>query len=814
MPAAASSSKTPETPPPRASVAERIAALRDWAGASRMRAGMVGGGLLLLVVATVGSWLFLAQLTVARHVPTLDDVLQAYDREDYEGARVMVVQMIEQGDLPTEELGGPLFALGAIKVAEAESQWSLQHQRSGYILASKYLLEARTIGFPPGRELEGMRLLGRSLIESGDIEKGTQVLEESLFQNPPDATQRHLTIANAYLLSSEPQLLKALEHIDNALADETLVGTERSEALLNRIDMLTGLQRFEEARETLSQILQTDKNRGQVLLTAARLDLAEARRSIDLNYASRDLPADLRNHILGIAQQLVKLPADSDTTEQALYLAGLAHVLAGDSLRAHEQFEQIRKRFSGSPVGIAASIAEGDLLRSQRNFEAAFTAYRRSLDALEDTRGYQNRLLPLGEVRQRMLAAHADFLAQHQFELARKILEQFHPLISRNRQLELQATTLSEWGNYLIANRSALDYQSAASQGRHHLREAGMVFEELARRRFATSRYPDEIWQSAESYFWGQSYTEAIRMFDEYLRNEPIKRNAQALLRLGQARLAQRDLRKGLEALEECIELHPNDASVFRARLDAAKAYRDLEDSRRAEQLLLSNLNDAGQSPASSEWRDSLFELGHLLYDEGRHAEAIERLQEAVERYPSAEQSRLATYLMGTSYHLVAEIPMKELDAAQTINEREKAAASAREHLLKSYEYLETVRKQISASGDPNSHDLSMLRNCYMFEGDVLFNLGRVENSPQRYSDAMSAYSNVSTLYHDHPFVLEPLVQIAACQRRLDQKVEARLRVKNALEFLERMPSDVDFRETTNLTRNEWELLLKEMLTW
>lgn len=341
-----------------------------------------------------------------------------------------------------------------------------------------------------------------------------------------------------------------------------------------------------------------------------------------------------------------------------------------------------------------------------------------------------------------------------------------------------------------------------------------MAFEELARRRFATSRYPDEVWQSAEAYFRGQSYTQAIRMFNEYLRNEPVRRNAQALLRLGQARLALRDLEGGMAALEECIELHPEDATVYRARLDAAKAYRDVDDPRRAELMLLANLDDPGQSPASNEWRDSLFELGHLLYDEGRYPEAIERLQEGVERYPEAAQARLATYLMGNCYRMVAEKPLEDLDTAQTINEREKAAAMAQEYLLKAYEYLEAVRKQLSSAGETNTLELAMLRNCYMFEGDVLFDLGRVENSPQRFSDAMAAYSNVSTLYHDHPFVLEPLVQIAACQRRLNQKVEARLRVKNAIEFLERMPPGIDFRETTNLTRNEWELLLKEMLKW
>src|SRR5690606_24323645 len=113
----------PKAPPTqdaasRPSLAERLTALRDWAGASRWRAAAVGGVLLVLVASTVGSWLFIAQMTVARHVPTLEEILEAYDREDHEEARMLVVQMVEQGDARAEHLAGPLFVLGAIKAAE------------------------------------------------------------------------------------------------------------------------------------------------------------------------------------------------------------------------------------------------------------------------------------------------------------------------------------------------------------------------------------------------------------------------------------------------------------------------------------------------------------------------------------------------------------------------------------------------------------------------------------------------------------------------------------------------------------------------
>src|SRR5690606_37534215 len=67
----------------------------------------------------------------------------------------------------------------------------------------------------------------------------------------------------------------------------------------------------------------------------------------------------------------------------------------------------------------------------------------------------------------------------------------------------------------------------------------------------------------------------------------------------------------------------------------------------------------------------------------------------------------------------------------------------------------------------------AMLRNCYMFEATVLFDLNR-------YEDAIKAYSNVSALYPNEPFVLETFVQIANCWRRLTRDDKARGAIEQA----------------------------------
>jgi hypothetical protein len=94
-----------------------------------------------------------------------------------------------------------------------------------------------------------------------------------------------------------------------------------------------------------------------------------------------------------------------------------------------------------------------------------------------------------------------------------------------------------------------------------------------------------------------------------------------------------------------------------------------------------------------------------------------------------------------------------------------------------------------------------------MLEGTVLFDLGL-------YKEAIEAFSNVSSLYSDEPFVLETFVQIANCWRRLGRDDTARLTVKQAQIALDRLPADADFTTATSFNRDEWRMLLADMSQW
>lgn len=804
--------------------------LRAWTATSRLRGALVGGGLVLLVVATVGTWLYLASLTVAEPPPTLEQALALYDEGDHEEARLLVIRMTEGTTQLEHTLAGPLFVLGAIKAKEAESQWSAALRQTNYQIAAKYLQEAKAFGFPPGREEEGGYLLGRSMIESGDNAGGLDVLEE-VAQEYPDASENvHLALATAYMQANPPQNQAAMKHVDFVLEDPAASDEARRASLINQVLLLAKLGQFEQAREAVKKIPASEADPSKIALASGYLNIAQLRDQVIRSASRKDIPSELADAVGLSIQQLRDFPAANDLAPEAMLLVGEAQALLGNTDAALDELERIRKLYSAAPAGIAASIAEGDLYREQKgDYAQALTSYRRGLSALESPNAYRSQVLPLSELKQRLLQAHADFIASEQHQAAATLVEQLGELFGRTKQLELRAATYTDWGEHLLEEARlpnglpGINFLTLNREGRQHFREAGVDYEELAKRQFATQAYPDHIWQSAESYLKGQSYSSAIRMLNEFLRNEPVLRNAQALLRLGQANLAAGNLTEGILALEECIELHPQDAAVFRARLDCAVAFLDQNRTHEAEELLLANLNGSGLLPESPEWRDSLFGLGHLLYDAGRYEEAIDRLDESVNRHlnddPStraqrAEQARLAMYLIAESHRHAAEAPMADLEQAKTLNDREASTRTVQDHLNEALLFYEKVRVDITASENANDLDRAMLRNCYMFKGACLFNLGIIEKSPQRFKDAIDEYSNVSTLYQNEPFVLETFVQIANCQRRLQQPEKAKLNIDQALQLLAQLPPEADFLAATNFNRSEWKLMLTEMREW
>jgi tetratricopeptide (TPR) repeat protein len=169
----------------------------------------------------------------------------------------------------------------------------------------------------------------------------------------------------------------------------------------------------------------------------------------------------------------------------------------------------------------------------------------------------------------------------------------------------------------------------------------------------------------------------------------------------------------------------------------------------------------------------------------------------------------LARYLIARAFHSASMIPKKNMESANTDSDRQKNRQLYMDYLAQALDNYLSVKRSITLGDHKNNDPLNrnLLRNCYMMQGSVLFQL-------RRYEEARKTYANVTTLYQQEAFVLESFVQIANCWQRLNEPVKARGTIEQAKLVLERLPADTDFKLATNLNRQGWELLLEQLGKW
>ena len=169
----------------------------------------------------------------------------------------------------------------------------------------------------------------------------------------------------------------------------------------------------------------------------------------------------------------------------------------------------------------------------------------------------------------------------------------------------------------------------------------------------------------------------------------------------------------------------------------------------------------------------------------------------------------LARYTIARSYHDAAEKPATLARDAKTESERQKNRKLRDDHLIEALKNYEHVQNLLTLQGEIDSNDVdqALIRNCYMMQGSVLYQL-------KRYEEARKAYGNISTRYQNEPFVLECFVHIANCYRNLNKPVKAKGTIEQAKLVLNRLPPNTDFKLSTNFSKQSWELLLNEMSGW
>jgi len=810
-------------------LSDRVERIFHWAASSKLRMMLAGTLFLAFFGGVFTTWSYLAHLAIdEKDQNTLARALAALDVNDFEKAKNIVGEMQRQGT-DAEDFGGALYVLGVVKSAQADLEWSKDRQQAMHLIAARYLQKARELGVPARLEDLALFQVGQSLILGNQPQAGIQVLQAALDVKSLPTTKIHALLAAAYQSIPVPNLSAALQHNRAELKDPTLDPRRRGVASITQADILGQLGQLEEAQEILRTSSKTrmevsggsessnnppvlggnEAQQARILSISGRLAILQAeplpQGSAQRKTLATQARADLR--------EALRLDMrSSDLTRQAMYWIGKSYELLGDHAAAIQEYDTLSKSFGDTAECIAAMLAKADLAHAAGDDQVALASYRALLSTVGDPVTYRNHLLPLPDLQKRMLIAHNDFIEKEQFSEAMALVDALQPVFSLMEATELRATTHGKWAVANLTEAAQVPFREAEkifAKGRYHHRAAGAAYELLSELRIASRRFTEDLWQAAENYFLGQSYSHAERMLTAYLYHEARDKQASALLRLGQAQLALGKNDAAIDTLSECIEMHPGDAVIYQTRLECANAHLQLGQGKRAQKLLLSNLVGGSLEPAASEWRDSLFLFGQYLHDSEQYDEAIEKLDEAVRRYPDAPQALFARYTIARSYHSASKKPALLAHEAKTENERQKNRKWRDQNLLNALEYYLQVQRMLTLQGHIESHkfERALLRNCYMMQGSVLFQL-------KRYEEARKSYANISTLYQNEPSVLESFVHIANCYRRLNKPVKAKGTIEQAKLVLGRLPKGIDFKIATNFSRQSWEFLLNEMSAW
>jgi TolA-binding protein len=825
-----------------AAIQARVAGLKRWALATRLRAILACGA---LAVAFIG----MASLAALAFRPAkrldyhrqLASAFGELDKGNRVTCRRIAANLLRDTSIGYAEQGGAYYLLGAITLKDADEQINLGKRQLLDLVAARYLEEARSRGLPKGREQEGLRLLGRALHDAGRHARAISILREALDESPEDAPVIHALLSDCYLNIQPPKLTEALDHNRAFLAIPNLTERQRDTGRLVQARILLGQKDAAAAEEAVQQISPNSPHfpdamilQGRILLD--RLGATSAERQPETIAIATAMQDQLRK-LIGREAISPAIPP------QAQLLVAMLYEALGDTKAAQSQFDAIRRSFFGQPEALAATIFHGDLVRPENPREAV-ALYKRALSQLAgDEEAYNNMWLPVDEFRARLAAAIDDLANRSNFaealNLAEALVAPFSPVVAMERQANIQRA----WARQL-EDQAKLEKMPQApvteAEARHHWRQAGSLWRRLADLRIESRNYQEDLRNAADDLRRGHGFEQAVSVYTELLRQEPQQGEAESLVGLGESQLALGKTAEALVVLDHCREIYPKHPATYQARLLSSLALQEQGKLAEAQELLVENLYGFSLTPQSSEWRDSLFSLGAIQYRHGleleaksrlagvdrldpesrrtglalleqSHAafqEAIRTLSEAVERYPKSPQAVEAWYRIAEAHRQGAKLPRKRRAVVTIAASQAALTRQMTEYLDEAIKGYNALITQLAEKQDSQHwpNEAAILRNCYFGRADALFDV-------EKYEDAIQAYSAATNRYQHDPESLEAYVQIASCHRRLGKLSEARGTLEQARVVLQRIRPDANFARTTRLARQDWIPLLDWLRT-
>lgn len=524
------------------------------------------------------------------------------------------------------------------------------------------------------------------------------------------------------------------------------------------------------------------------------------------------------------AQQ--KLPGDSGLNAQILLGLGQLALLAdgeGNVQQAMEHFAQAVKHYPSESAYLEALVGLADCEARLESYPESVEHFTLAVEGLtEQTPTWdERRESTVATVRSHMARAvdgkHFD-LALDFLTLLTPLFEELpadmlldfatiHRSIAEKRQAhaeDLAQRLLAGDANIgdearRLANREAgLNYEKAAEYFLRHAKAVTITDD---------AGHGASLWEAAVCFDRAQAWSRAIETFAEFVetRQNDARRLA-AIQRLGQAYLADDQPEPAAQLFLQLVDDHPNSPETFESLVPLARAELALGRLDAAERTLLQVVTDhPAITPESQQYQRALVELGKLYYglgdkDGDYYVQAIERLEEAVERYGDGDDGPTLRFLLADAYRKSIDTLDRRLEERQSQSERLALQAERGRRLERAQMLYSQVAHELDAKPDGMLSTLEELyrRNAAFYQADCAYDRGQFEES-------IRLYDNAARRWERDPASLVALVQIVNAHCELGQYQQAKVANEAARWQLQRMPEESFKDATLPMTRKHWE---------
>ncbi|HBS28205.1 MAG TPA: hypothetical protein DEB06_01860 [Phycisphaerales bacterium] len=739
----------------------------------------------------------------------LDDASALIERQQYDASlQILNGPLREEIGTPkaTEELRAEYHALRADalylaqKAAPPVSPGAARTNNTNIVEEYEQAHHAAEHTLTPRRRA----FLAETLLDLGEREKAIEEIE-SLPDDEAPRRQRLLKRVITELLATDDrdavhhaeELIEALRR-DRALSEDDRLWSIARRSSLDLahgrpgrvIDgLLPEIQRLES---------RTTREAGELFLLLGRAyletgDPEKARET--LAFAERILP-----------------PGDEARGLSDVLLARIAQS-RGEAEEARDRFASVSERFPGTPTQLAALLGLGETEADLSRFPESIEAFRLLTELLPKHASAEGVTPAIASAsaaqRARARAAAEDFegaVAYAQLALAA------HPADRAPADAVVHAADAhSDLARHLLGDGQddspiTRVPPDALESARRHFESARALYERHVERAMvdAPETATESLWKAADAADRAGDLDDAIRLFTQFTqsrRGDP--RALQGAFRLARAFQAKGAYDTAITIYEEIIRANPGSDEAYRAYVPLAQSHilAGKEGSeQKAEDRLLQVIGGRLFQPTSPQFRDALVELGRLYLRTARYADAIERLDEALQRYPADAQTARLRFDLADANRLSAAQLEKRLSEAMPLTERSEIERTRLDRLNRALDLYAQVRTDIELVPPERLEELDrlMLRNTIFYRADCAYDLAD-------YDAAIKFYDAAAQRYASDPASLVAMVQIVNCYASLGKWREARTAHERAKARLKELPEDAWKTAAAPMDRRHWE---------